>query len=107
MGGRERQEGEGEREREREREREAEAGGRRAGELHLSGIAKGLWCNISFINSPLPYMGMTALIVGFLMDKQHSCGCQLVMLLWWLLIIRDSLPLNTMVVLLRNNLACD
>ncbi len=41
-----------------------------------SKLAKGLWCNISFIDSPMPYMGMAALIVGFLMDKQHSCGCQ-------------------------------
>ena len=39
-------------------------------------LAKGLWCNISFVDSPMPYMGMAALIVGFLMDKQHSCGCQ-------------------------------
>ena len=39
-------------------------------------LAKGLWCNISFVDSPMPYMGMAALIIGFLMDKQHSCGCQ-------------------------------
>ena len=73
-----------------ERERERDWGGRALLlALGMCSLAKGLWCNISLIHSPLPYMGMAALIIGFLMDKQHFCGCQLVMLLEWLLITRD------------------
>ena len=53
-----------------------------------------MWCNTFLVDSPLPYLDMSwvdvPLSVGSQMDKQHSCGCQLV----WLLIARDTLQVT-------------